>query len=137
MYIFRSANTFAALLIPAVFAVLSLARAQSFEVATVKRNQTGESGSSVNRLKNGVFTAKNAPLGSLLGVAYGITGVRISGPAWLNSDAAYRGARPFSFEDGQLLAQREDFQRGLQTTHEKDPEGRENCKDEIDHESPL
>jgi hypothetical protein len=53
-------------------------------------------------------------------------GSRIRAEAW-----------PVAFEDGKLLPQSEDFQRGIQTTNEEDPKGRENYGDKIDTNHPC
>jgi len=65
-------------------------RAQSpaFEVATIKPNH-GNGNRSPSRypsLQNGTLTAENVSLKTLLGVAYGLSTVRITGPAWIDSD---------------------------------------------------
>jgi len=60
--------------------------AQSFEVASVKVNRSGDSSASFPRLINGKMTATNAAMRWILQVAYGLSSLQIAGPAWLDSD---------------------------------------------------
>jgi uncharacterized protein (TIGR03435 family) len=62
------------------------AQAPAFEVATVKVNRTGDGVSNPPRLTNGRLTAENVSLRQILQVAYALTALQISGPAWLDSD---------------------------------------------------
>jgi hypothetical protein len=72
---------------------------QSFEVASVKPNRAGDRRVSFPRLQNGTFTATNTPLKNLLAVAYEISGLRIAGPDWLDTerfDIAAKAPQGFS-----------------------------------------
>jgi len=48
--------------------------------------------------------------------------------------AVQSGSRPLSFEHGSLLPQRENFQRDIHTTAEKDADGSQVRGDHIEHE---
>jgi hypothetical protein len=45
------------------------------------------------------------------------------------------GARAFTFENSYLLPQREDLEGGIGAAAEEDPDGCQECGDQIDHES--
>lgn len=58
----------------------------AFEVASVKPNDGKPSRSLYPMLRNGRFIAENVSLKTLLSVAYGLSGTRINGPEWLDTD---------------------------------------------------
>jgi uncharacterized protein (TIGR03435 family) len=75
-----------------------------FEVATVKVNHSGSGGSSFPQLRNGVLRAENVSMRSLLQAAYGLSGSRVVGPAWLDSDRFdLAGKAPEGKADGELM----------------------------------
>ncbi len=76
------------LFIAMAVAQVGFAQTVAFEVATVKVNH-GNGDASPSRyptLRNGLFIAENASLKTLLSAAYGLAKIRISGPAWIDSD---------------------------------------------------
>jgi hypothetical protein len=52
-------------------------------------------------------------------------------------EAVQGGSRPFSFEHGDLLPQRENFQGGIHTSAEEDADGSQECGDQMEHESTV
>jgi len=75
------------------FAVVRQSRAQTaatrpeFEVASVKPNTSGNNMVMIRPPAGGRFTATNARLKMLIGLAYNVQNFEISGgPAWINSD---------------------------------------------------
>jgi uncharacterized protein (TIGR03435 family) len=71
----------------ALFAVLTLAAAQTFEVASIHPNVTGTEGSVINLPETGRLTVTNATLKTLIRAAWGIQNDQISGgPKWLDTD---------------------------------------------------
>lgn len=74
------------LVIALIAAPAVLAQSPTFEVATVKANRSGENGDRRPDLRNGVLTARNVTLHTMLRAAYGLHESRIVGPDWLDSD---------------------------------------------------
>jgi uncharacterized protein (TIGR03435 family) len=71
----------------AVFAVATLAFAQTFEVASIHPDRTDSTDSIVNFPETGRLTVTNATLKTLIRAAYGIQNDQISGgPKWLDTD---------------------------------------------------
>lgn len=80
------------------------AQTPAFEVATVKVNRTGNGSSNLPRLTNGRLTAQNVTLKSVLQVAYGVSALQISGPAWIDTDRYDLEARsPEGIPDSALM----------------------------------
>jgi len=80
------------------------AQSQSFEVATVKPNRSGDGSSNYPQLANGRLTAENATLKMILQAAYGVTSLQIIGPDWLNSDRFDLAAKsPEGVPDSNLM----------------------------------
>jgi uncharacterized protein (TIGR03435 family) len=61
------------------------AAAQAFELASVKANKSGDTGSRFH-VRNGTFTATNNSLQDCIRWAYGVRDYQISGPDWLKSE---------------------------------------------------
>jgi uncharacterized protein (TIGR03435 family) len=71
----------------ALFTVVTLAWAQTFEVASIHPNPGGTTDSIVNFPETGRLTVTNATLKTLIRAAYGIQNDQISGgPKWLDTD---------------------------------------------------
>ncbi len=65
----------------------SLARAQAFDVASIKPNQTGAKNSGFRRAPAGELNATNVTLKTLIECAYDVRDYQVSGgPNWLDSD---------------------------------------------------
>jgi uncharacterized protein (TIGR03435 family) len=62
-----------------------LAQSPSFEVATIKLNDSGSGGSGFPGLKNGILSARNVSLKMMLQSAYDFSPLRVIGPDWLDS----------------------------------------------------
>jgi uncharacterized protein (TIGR03435 family) len=58
----------------------------AFEVATIKPTNGKPNRSTFPSLRNGRFTAENVTLKTLLSVAFGLSGLRINGPEWIDAD---------------------------------------------------
>jgi hypothetical protein len=52
-------------------------------------------------------------------------------------EAIQRRSRLLSFEHGDLLPQRENFQESIHTTAEEHADGSQECGDQMEHESTL
>jgi uncharacterized protein (TIGR03435 family) len=74
------------LLIALAIAITAQAQSPKFEVASVKVNHTEGQQEHYPRLANGKLTSENTTLRTLLQVAYGLTKIQITGPAWFDSD---------------------------------------------------
>ncbi|HWE48436.1 MAG TPA: TIGR03435 family protein [Bryobacteraceae bacterium] len=61
------------------------ALAQSFEVASIRPNLTGESGGAYGNSHPGEVDIRNYPLQSIIEEAFDVRSFSFSGPAWLNS----------------------------------------------------
>jgi uncharacterized protein (TIGR03435 family) len=62
-------------------------RAAAFEVASVKRNKSGEQGGRIVVQPGGRFNALNATIQQVILRAYGVQGFQIAGgPSWINSE---------------------------------------------------
>jgi uncharacterized protein (TIGR03435 family) len=77
----------------AVMLVASSAKAQtrrptpSFEVASIKQDDSGQRGASLNSAMPDGFAATNASLKMLVALAYGLNDVQVSGgPSWVSSE---------------------------------------------------
>jgi uncharacterized protein (TIGR03435 family) len=94
-------KTFAAILIGVSAA--AFAQTAAFEVASVKRNRSGDTGSS-GRMANGAVTIVNQPARLLIVNAYGFRPNRIiGGPSWVGRERFDVSARaPANTPDGQL-----------------------------------
>ena len=84
------------------------ARAQSaattFEVATVRPNKSGGGATLVPGLRNGTLSARNASLEVLICYAYGVSGLQIVGPSWLDTEHFdLAGKAPQGVSDNQLM----------------------------------
>jgi uncharacterized protein (TIGR03435 family) len=61
---------------------------QGFEVASVKRNMSGDTNSLLRRLPGGRVTATNMPVQPMILFAYSLQGYQlVGGPAWIRSDS--------------------------------------------------
>ncbi len=60
--------------------------AQTFEVATVKPNLSGNGGGSAPHLTKGRLSATNATVKWMLEVAWGLNDQQVTGPSWIESD---------------------------------------------------
>ena len=93
----------------AVFAVATLACAQTFEVASIHPNVTGTEGSVIDLPETGRLRVTNATLKTLVRAAYGIQNDQISGgPKWLDTDRydiEARTSRPITEDQDQPLLQ--------------------------------
>jgi len=73
-----------------VLAAIPLVAAQqpeSFEVASVKRNTSGDTNGMLRQLPGGRMTATNMPARQMITFAYQVAGYQlVGGPAWLDSD---------------------------------------------------
>jgi uncharacterized protein (TIGR03435 family) len=72
--------------VPALFFIAVALCAQTFEVASVKVNNSGDGGHNFSRLTNGKMTAQNASMRTILQVAWGLRSLQINGPAWIDSE---------------------------------------------------
>jgi uncharacterized protein (TIGR03435 family) len=79
-----------ALAVSIVLAVAIVVRAQappSFEVATVKANNSGDFGQFIRRMPGGRMTATNMTLRSLVTLAYQLAQFQLAGgPSWISTD---------------------------------------------------
>jgi uncharacterized protein (TIGR03435 family) len=72
---------------PALQGQPSTRASQSFEVATLKQNKSGERGSGIRRLPGGRVTVTNMPVRGLITFAYQLGQYQlVGGPAWLDND---------------------------------------------------
>ena len=62
-----------------------LAQSPSFEVATIKVNDSGPGGLGFPGVRNGILSARNVSLKMMLQSAYDLSELRVVGPDWLNS----------------------------------------------------
>ena len=76
-----------------VLACRAFGQTLAFDVASVKPNRSG-SGSSSSNSHDGVYTATNESLKSLIQMAYRVRDYRIAGPDWLNSERFDIAAKP-------------------------------------------
>jgi uncharacterized protein (TIGR03435 family) len=80
---------------------------QEFEVVSVKPNQSGSNGSSMNT-NQGRLTATNVSLRSLIVMAYGLKDYQVEGQDWLREErfdlaAKFPGALPFNKDYNEAL----------------------------------
>jgi uncharacterized protein (TIGR03435 family) len=64
----------------------TLLPAQTFEVATVKINNSGSPASAIPNLYKGRLKYTNATMHQILQIAWGVTAPQITGPSWIDSD---------------------------------------------------
>jgi uncharacterized protein (TIGR03435 family) len=67
---------------------------QTFEVASVKVNTSGDGSAMFPNLRNGRVQATNATMHQILQVAWGLSSPQISGPSWIDSDRYDIDAKP-------------------------------------------
>jgi uncharacterized protein (TIGR03435 family) len=72
--------------LPALFLIAAVLYAQTFEVASVKVNNSDSGRSSYPNLTKGKLTAQHTSMRSILQVAWGLRSLQINGPAWIDSD---------------------------------------------------
>jgi uncharacterized protein (TIGR03435 family) len=74
------------LFVALALAITAQAQSPKFEVTSVRVNHSEGQQERYPRLANGKLTAENTTMRTILQVAYGLTKIQITGPAWLDSD---------------------------------------------------
>lgn len=69
-----------------VLFTFTLLAGQTFEVASVKINTSGDGSASYPNLRNGHLQATNATMRMILQSAWGLNSAQITGPSWIDSD---------------------------------------------------
>jgi uncharacterized protein (TIGR03435 family) len=69
-----------------VFAAATLLSAQTFEVASVRVNTSGDGSAGYPGLHEGRMQATNATMRMILQSAWGLNSAQITGPSWIDSD---------------------------------------------------
>lgn len=76
-----------ALKIVVLLAASSVLSAQTFEVASIRRNMSGSMNTQINRMEGGRLSITNASLKTLIRNAYGLQAFQLGGgPGWLDTD---------------------------------------------------
>jgi len=86
----------------AVMACCALAQTPAFEVASIKPNHSGRSGSDSDD-HEGVLTANNLSLKRLIMRAYQVRDYQVTGPDWLDNERFDIAAKPPSAAEGEQL----------------------------------
>ncbi len=75
-----------AIILLITWTIVVTAQSRGFEVAVIRRNDSGSHSGHAAVLRHGTLSATNVPLLSLLETAYGLSAEQISGPSWLKTE---------------------------------------------------